>query len=120
VEQARQELAPGVERSLRHERTRFNYAYFVRPGDTTDKLSFDYLVDTGYYFIGDPDTVYEGLKNLYDETGGFGVLMLVMGHPEGGREGHLRTLRMFMEDVAPRLKELERARGYVTDGAVPA
>jgi hypothetical protein len=54
--------------------------------------------------------IYHGIKNLYDEIGGFGVLLLLAGKDWGTREQRERSMRLFMSDVAPRLAILDPDR----------
>ena len=67
----------------------------------------EYMIDQGAFFCGDPDTVYRGIQALYDEIGGFGVLLLLAGKDWGTREQRERSMRLFMSDVAPRLANLD-------------
>jgi alkanesulfonate monooxygenase SsuD/methylene tetrahydromethanopterin reductase-like flavin-dependent oxidoreductase (luciferase family) len=66
----------------------------------------EYLIDQGLFFCGDPDTVYEQIKALYDEVGGFGVLLQTCGKDWGSWDQRERSMRLLMEEVAPRLAEL--------------
>jgi alkanesulfonate monooxygenase SsuD/methylene tetrahydromethanopterin reductase-like flavin-dependent oxidoreductase (luciferase family) len=65
----------------------------------------NYMIDRGAFFCGHPDTVYNQIKELYDEIGGFGVLLLIAGKDWGNREQRHRSMRLFMSDVAPRLAQ---------------
>ena len=51
----------------------------VPPGGSNADLTFEKLIDSGFFICGDPDTVYDGIKKLYDEVGGFGTLLLIYG-----------------------------------------
>lgn len=77
---------------------------------TGDDLSFDQLVEAGLYFIGDPDSVARQLKDFYDASGGFGTLLMVAGKDWATREKRERSMRLFMEHVAPKLRGLEPVR----------
>ena len=70
---------------------------------TRDDLT---MIDRGAFFCGDPDTVYNRIKEIYDEIGGFGVLLLLAGKAWGDREQRHRSMRLFMSEVAPRLAHL--------------
>jgi limonene 1,2-monooxygenase len=72
-----------------------------------DELSFDQLVEAGVYFLGDPDTVADQLREFYDAAGGFGTLLIVAGKDWATREKRARSMRLFMEHVAPKLRRLE-------------
>jgi alkanesulfonate monooxygenase SsuD/methylene tetrahydromethanopterin reductase-like flavin-dependent oxidoreductase (luciferase family) len=64
------------------------------------------MADVGSIFVGDSDTVYQGLKAFYDEIGGFGTLLLMIGKDAGTPRQRRRSLRLFMQEVAPRLATL--------------
>src|SRR5262245_56099845 len=75
-------------------------------GNPADFISFEKLIDSGFFICGDPDTVYDGIKNLYDEVGGFGTLLLIYGKDWGTREQRCCSMERFMAEVAPRLAAL--------------
>ena len=56
------------------------------------------------WIAGSPDDVAEQIRELYDQVGGFGVL-LVMGHEWKPREKWLRSMRLLIEEVMPRLND---------------
>jgi alkanesulfonate monooxygenase SsuD/methylene tetrahydromethanopterin reductase-like flavin-dependent oxidoreductase (luciferase family) len=55
------------------------------------------------FYIGDPDTVLERIKQYYLECGGFGGLLIVAGKEWSTREKRDRSMELFMQEVAPRL-----------------
>jgi limonene 1,2-monooxygenase len=75
-----------------------------------DHVTFDELAEAGLYFIGDPDTVARELREFYDAAGGFGTLLIVTGKNWATREKVFRSMRLFMEQVAPKLRGLVPAR----------
>ena len=75
-----------------------------------DEVSFDGLAEAGVYFLGDPDSVARQLREFYDAAGGFGTLLLVTGKDWATREKRERSLKLFMQHVAPKLRELEPLR----------
>jgi alkanesulfonate monooxygenase SsuD/methylene tetrahydromethanopterin reductase-like flavin-dependent oxidoreductase (luciferase family) len=75
-----------------------------------EKVSFDQLAEAGLYFLGDPDSVARQLKEFYDESGGFGTLLMVTGKDWATREKRARSMKLFMEHVAPQLRDLEPVR----------
>jgi alkanesulfonate monooxygenase SsuD/methylene tetrahydromethanopterin reductase-like flavin-dependent oxidoreductase (luciferase family) len=103
VEQAKRDLR-GVELGAAKVTGRLNH--YIPEGGARDDLSMNYMIDRGVFFCGDPDTVYDGIKNFYDEVGGFGVLLLLAGKDWGNREQRERSMRLFMSEVAPRLRTL--------------
>jgi alkanesulfonate monooxygenase SsuD/methylene tetrahydromethanopterin reductase-like flavin-dependent oxidoreductase (luciferase family) len=83
-----------------------NYGLSI-PGD---EVTFDQLAETGIYYIGDPDTVARRLREFYEASGGFGKLLIVAGKNWATRDKVFRSMRMFMDHVAPKLRDLEPAR----------
>ncbi len=72
-----------------------------------DEHAIDALVEQGYYILGDCDSVAARLKDFYDATGGFGTLLIVTGKDWSTRDNRDRSMRLFMEQVAPQLRDLE-------------
>jgi alkanesulfonate monooxygenase SsuD/methylene tetrahydromethanopterin reductase-like flavin-dependent oxidoreductase (luciferase family) len=81
-----------------------------------DDVTFDDLLEAGVYIVGDADTVTERLKEFYDSSGGFGTLLITTGKEWATREKRTRSIKLFMEQVAPQLRHLEPTR--VPDAAV--
>jgi alkanesulfonate monooxygenase SsuD/methylene tetrahydromethanopterin reductase-like flavin-dependent oxidoreductase (luciferase family) len=81
--------------------------HFIPPGGTRADLTMEHLIDCGAFFCGDPDTVYQSIKTFYEEVGGFGVLLLVVGKDWGTQEQRARSMERFMTEVAPRLAALD-------------
>jgi len=69
---------------------------------TGEDVSFDQLAEAGVYFLGDPDSVAGQLKEFYDASGGFGTLLIVTGKDWATREKRARSMKLFMEHVAPK------------------
>jgi alkanesulfonate monooxygenase SsuD/methylene tetrahydromethanopterin reductase-like flavin-dependent oxidoreductase (luciferase family) len=103
--EVRDTLTPLLERRKRD--FPWQFRRLVPPGGTLEDVTFDYLLEAGSIFVGDPDHVREGLQRAYAESGGFGVLLLMVGKDAGTRQQRTRSLRLFMEHVAPRLADLE-------------
>jgi alkanesulfonate monooxygenase SsuD/methylene tetrahydromethanopterin reductase-like flavin-dependent oxidoreductase (luciferase family) len=64
----------------------------------------EYLVDH-VWVIGDPDEVAHKLRHLYQEVGGFGVL-LAMAHEWQPKEAWERSLALLAKEVMPKLADL--------------
>lgn len=117
-EEIRQPLEPWVQYirsapiSTRHLRPR------LAPGMELADVTFDYLVDSGVYFVGSPETVIGRIRELYDEVDGFGVLLLEVGRGNGSRELRERCWSMVMKDVAPQLADLDGNRRGLGAAAV--
>ena len=113
VEQAMDDLRPGVSLEMSFQKRRGFFKFVLQGYDLPrpiDDLTFEDLHDLGIYMIGDPDTVAAKLECYYHEAGGFGTLLLVAGKPWATRDKRLRSLRLFMEEVAPRLAHLTADR----------
>jgi limonene 1,2-monooxygenase len=76
----------------------------------SDTVSFDELAEAGIYHLGDPDTVAKELRDFYDSAGGFGTLLIVAGKKWATPEKVARSMRLFMDHVAPQLRGLVPAR----------
>jgi limonene 1,2-monooxygenase len=75
-----------------------------------DEVTFDQLAEAGIYYLGDPDSVARQLREFYDASGGFGTLLIVTGKKWATREKVFRSMRLFMEHVAPKLAGLQPVR----------
>jgi limonene 1,2-monooxygenase len=69
--------------------------------------AIDALVDSGFYLVGEADSIAARIKEYYDEVGGFGTFLIVTGKDWATREHRARSMRLFMEQVAPQLRHLE-------------
>ena len=75
-----------------------------------NEVTFDQLAEAGIYYLGDPDSVARQLREFYDAAGGFGTLLIVAGKNWATREKVFRSMRLFMEHVAPQLAGLVPVR----------
>ena len=99
------ELGFQVQRGLiRMLKSNYNWQF------TGEDVSFDQLADAGVYFLGDPDSVALQLREFYEASGGFGTLLMVTGKDWATREKRARSMKLFMEHVAPKLRDLEPIR----------
>jgi alkanesulfonate monooxygenase SsuD/methylene tetrahydromethanopterin reductase-like flavin-dependent oxidoreductase (luciferase family) len=108
VEKAKEELRSTITSSVLfhvHEQPRY-YQHLLPSSGSIDDITWDHLVDQGFFFVGDPDTVYERILEHYEESEGFGTLLLVMGKDYGTRQLRARSMKRFMTEVAPRLQNL--------------
>ena len=71
-----------------------------------EDITLEDLVDLDIYVVGDVDTVAEKLRRFWHESGGFGTMLIVCGKDWATREKRHRSMRLFMEQVAPRLRDL--------------
>ena len=72
-----------------------------------DRTAIEHLVEAGLYIVGDADQVAERIKCFYDAADGFGTFLIVTGKDWASREQRARSMRLFMEQVAPQLRSLE-------------
>lgn len=79
---------------------------FMPPSGRLEDVTFDQVCDKGWFILGTPDEVYARLRQLWEESGGFGTLLMIMGRDWSTREKRTRSLRLFAEHVAPRLASL--------------
>lgn len=59
------------------------------------------------WIIGSPDTVVERIEEVYDDVGGFGTLLVFGFDYAHNPEAWKNSLRLLMEEVAPRVKHLK-------------
>ncbi len=73
---------------------------------TGDTVTIEDMVEHGLYTVGTPDDVAREVKLAWEKSGGFGELLLLIGKSWSTREKRERSMRAFMEHVAPQLKDL--------------
>ena len=56
--------------------------------------------------LGNPDDVAAKVKDLIETSGGFGTFLIVTGKDWTTRENRARSMRRFMEEVAPQFRGL--------------
>jgi alkanesulfonate monooxygenase SsuD/methylene tetrahydromethanopterin reductase-like flavin-dependent oxidoreductase (luciferase family) len=69
-----------------------------------DDLTIQYMIDQ-IWVVGDVDQVTQQLFQLYQDVGGFGVL-LVMGHEWLPRDKWVRSMTLLANEVIPRVNRL--------------
>lgn len=108
-----QDLKPAVSFELQFqiERGLFKMAKQLNGWDIDEQnVTFEQLVDLGWYIIGTPDEVAERIATIHEKSGGFGTLLMVVGKAWADYERRARSMRMFMEHVAPQLRGLSPAQ----------
>jgi alkanesulfonate monooxygenase SsuD/methylene tetrahydromethanopterin reductase-like flavin-dependent oxidoreductase (luciferase family) len=73
------------------------------PNMSDAEVTPEYLCDN-IWIVGDPDEVAAKLRAMAEATGGFGTLLL-MGHEWRPREQWEKSMRLFVDEVVPRLGE---------------
>ncbi|MFN3892607.1 MAG: LLM class flavin-dependent oxidoreductase [Beijerinckiaceae bacterium] len=107
--QAMNDLRADIDNELGYQTKRglVHYARNVFKLDVKgERLTLDDMVDGGVYLVGEPDEVAERLREFHRDSGGFGALLIVTGKEWADRERRLKSMRLFMEEVAPRLRDL--------------
>ena len=78
---------------------------FKRDPDMPDsEVTLKYIMEN-IWIVGTPDDVTEKIRALYDEVGGFGVL-LAMGHEWTPHEKWKHSMKLLSDTVIPRLSDL--------------
>jgi alkanesulfonate monooxygenase SsuD/methylene tetrahydromethanopterin reductase-like flavin-dependent oxidoreductase (luciferase family) len=72
-----------------------------------DTITIEDMANGGCYTLGTPEQVTEQIIKHYEESGGFGTLLLIAGKSWATREKRTRSMTLFMEKVAPRLRGLD-------------
>jgi hypothetical protein len=66
-------------------------------------------IERGLVFAGNPDTVYRGIRKMYDHLSGFGHL-LIMGQADFlDHEEIVKGMTLFAREVYPGLTELSES-----------
>lgn len=110
AEEAKDDLREGANYELEEDVRFFGDRHlknFMPPSGRLEDVTFDQLADDGWFILGDPERVYQGIKQLYDESGGFGTLLITMGRDWSTPEKRARSMKLLMEEVYPRLAQLE-------------
>jgi alkanesulfonate monooxygenase SsuD/methylene tetrahydromethanopterin reductase-like flavin-dependent oxidoreductase (luciferase family) len=74
------------------------------PAIPDDAVTVDYLMENTW-IVGDPSEVADKLHQLHEESGGFGTLLAITTDADDASWDH-ESLRLLMEDVAPRVARL--------------
>ncbi len=100
-------------------------AQVIRGGRTSGIQSFtaarlDDQMRRGNVFAGTPDQVYEQIKRFYEFSGGFGHLLMMGQAGFLSFEDTARSMKLFTNEVYPRLKELTAAHDPDEAAAISA
>lgn len=105
IEEMREEV--NYELSFQLKRGLMNFARNVYKLPLTgDNITVEDVVEHGLYTVGTPDEVASELKQAWEKSGGFGQLLMLIGKSWGTRATRERSMRAFMEHVAPQLRDL--------------
>jgi alkanesulfonate monooxygenase SsuD/methylene tetrahydromethanopterin reductase-like flavin-dependent oxidoreductase (luciferase family) len=75
------------------------------PDMADSEITLEYLVDN-IWIVGSPDDVEAKIRALYNDVGGFGVL-LAMGHEWNPKENWVHSMELLANEVLPRLSDLK-------------
>ena len=76
----------------------------VDPDMPDSELTPEYFLDN-IWIVGSPDDVADQIREIYDDVGGFGVL-LAMGHDWEPRDKWLHSMSLLAKEVMPKLADL--------------
>lgn len=100
--QARAEVARGLPKWIKYMTTIGTLAIAPEATQTVDDY-IDYMNDTGFAVIGDPDDAAKQIERLQAASGGFGTLLL-WGQDWANPSATLRSLELIATEIAPRFK----------------
>jgi alkanesulfonate monooxygenase SsuD/methylene tetrahydromethanopterin reductase-like flavin-dependent oxidoreductase (luciferase family) len=80
------------------------------PSMPDEAVDLDYLADH-LWFVGSPETVAGRIRDLHEQTGGFGRLCIVSYDATEEQEAWDRSLRLLMDEVLPRCQASHRSHG---------
>jgi alkanesulfonate monooxygenase SsuD/methylene tetrahydromethanopterin reductase-like flavin-dependent oxidoreductase (luciferase family) len=78
---------------------------FMAPGLPEDEITPEHLARNGW-LCGSPDTVVELIQKMYDDTGGFGTLLLMTCDYIEQSDAYRRCFDLLAEEVLPRVQDL--------------
>ena len=70
-----------------------------------EAVNVDYMMEN-HWIVGDPQECADRIRQLYQDVGGFGTLLITTLDSDDHSLVQ-RSHRLVMEEVAPRLKDLE-------------
>ena len=105
-EQAREDVKSGLDAWVKY----FNEvaALPLVPSGSVES-ALDSMMDSGIVMVGDPDDATAHIRNLQEQTGGFGKLLL-MGHNWANYENTRRSYELIARYVMPKFQHLNQGR----------
>jgi alkanesulfonate monooxygenase SsuD/methylene tetrahydromethanopterin reductase-like flavin-dependent oxidoreductase (luciferase family) len=70
-----------------------------------EAVDVDYMMEN-VWIVGDPRECADKIRQLHEEIGGFGQLLAITQDPDD-HSLMQRSLRLLMEEVAPRVNDLQ-------------
>lgn len=74
--------------------------------DPVGDVTPEYLVDNGVWFVGDPDRVAGQIRDLFEISGGFGVLLQLGMDYSDKPDGWIRSMQLLGQEVLPKVSDL--------------
>jgi alkanesulfonate monooxygenase SsuD/methylene tetrahydromethanopterin reductase-like flavin-dependent oxidoreductase (luciferase family) len=71
----------------------------------TEDVTIEYMLEH-LWLVGSPDTVAQKIRNLYETSGGFGVLLAMVLDNADDKDGWARSMRLLTEEVLPQVADL--------------
>jgi alkanesulfonate monooxygenase SsuD/methylene tetrahydromethanopterin reductase-like flavin-dependent oxidoreductase (luciferase family) len=68
----------------------------------TSRADVEDLVERGYILAGNPDSVFEQLRTVFDRTGGFGNMLMMVQYGTMSTDLVVRGLERYASEVLPR------------------
>jgi len=76
----------------------------LAPSMADEAVTVDYLMDN-VWIVGDPSECADKIRQIHEESGGFGALLAITTDSDDAGWDH-ESLRLLIEDVAPRVADL--------------
>ena len=73
---------------------------------TGDTMTIEDMVKHKLYTVGSAEQVADELVEAWEQSGGFGTLLLLIGKSWSTKKKRAQSMRLFMEKVAPKLRGL--------------
>jgi alkanesulfonate monooxygenase SsuD/methylene tetrahydromethanopterin reductase-like flavin-dependent oxidoreductase (luciferase family) len=80
--------------------------FLPSPDADVATVDFERMIEKGQYLVGSAETVAAGLRQLYADSGGFGILLLLGGRDPAPIRERLAMYERFARDVAPAIADL--------------
>ena len=76
----------------------------TNPSMSDEDVNVDYMMEN-VWIVGDPQECADKLRRLYDDVGGFGLLLAITQDPDDHTLMQ-RSMRLLFEDVGARVQDL--------------
>ena len=76
------------------------------PDIPDENVTPEYMIEN-YWIVGDPDYCVEKIREMYDESGGFGTLLIQTDDWGNGNAQFYRSMELLANEVLPAVEGLE-------------